>query len=642
LGDPGAIVGRGLNIDGRPHTVVGVLPRGFDFPQQPGIQVLVPYALNDVKPETAAHFLRVLGRMAPGVTLEEARTEMTSLAANLERESPASNRGWTVALDSLHTAVVGDVTQTLYLLLGAAGLLLLITCANVAGLLLARSQTRAPELAVRAALGAGGRRIARQLVTESAVLSALGGVGGLVLASTGINALLAVQPAALPRASEVVMDARILLVVIAICAATAAFFGVLPWLVHSSRVELRDDVAGAGRTPRRSGRAARRVLVVGEIALALSIAVGAVLLVQNLFTLQRIDPGFATSGVLSMGLRPPAGTYDDPAVRTRMYRRVVETLSTIPGTQVVGAAHRLPLAGNSAIPFVIAGKPPASGQPPSVNYRSVAGDYFGALSMTIIQGRTFTDAEMWDIAGPQAVIVNRAAVAEYFDGADPLTQQLVGPGKRLMTVVGVVEDVREGALDGAPEPAMYLPYAKYPVPALTLLIRSASDQVPLAKPALDALRQLDPALAPGQLRTLDAFLSDVVAGPRFSAMLLTIFAAIALLLAAVGVYAITAFTVAQRTSEIGVRVALGATPLDVFRTVVLPGIQLAALGTIAGLGCAALGSRMMGGLLLGVDARQPMVFAATAAGLFVVATMATLIPARRAMRIDPVVALRQQ
>jgi putative ABC transport system permease protein len=630
--------GRSITIDGRSHLVVGVLPRSFHYPQQPQVQLLVPYALDSAKPEAGAHFLRVLARLRPGATVEQARAEFATIAASLDSGAPQSNRGWTVAIQPLHTAVVGDVEQPLYLLLGAAILLLVITCANVAGLLLARGASRESELAVRAALGAGSHRLARQLVTESLVLSAIGGVAGLAMSRVGLDALLAIDPDVLPRASEIVVDMHVVGFVAIVCTVTGLAFGTVPSLVRTRASGLREGLAGSGRTPGARAPRLRRLLVASEIAVALALTTGAALLVTNLRGLQQVDPGFDIENVLTMELRTPAGTYGDPKSRVRLFQQIVDELERIPGVKAAGGAHRLPLDGNSAIPLVLAGQAPSSTTPPSVNYRAVAGNYFAALGMDIVKGRPFSNAEMWD--GGSAAIVNQAAVERYFGALDPLTQRLLSPGKGELQVVGVVQDVREDALDEPAAPALYLPYATAPSPAMVLLVSTTTPPSGLARATRFAINQVDPSLALAKIRPLRQFMTGVVATPRFNATLLGTFACLALALAAVGIYGVTAYSVAQRAPEIGVRVALGARPADIFRAVVVPGLVLAAIGTAAGVFCALAIARLLGGAILGVNVNQPAILVMASAALFIIAALATLIPARRALQIDPIVALR--
>lgn len=635
-----ALVGRSLPIDGRPHLVIGVLPADFHFPQQPQVQLLVPYTLNSATPEAGAHFLRVLARLAPGADLAQARAEFATLAAAQASQRPPADRSWTVVIDPLHETIVGSVHGPLMLLLGAAMLLLAITCANVAGLLLARGASREGELAVRAALGAGSARLTRQLITESVVLSVIGGVVGLALSRLGLDLLLAINPEVLPRSAEIAVDLRVVGFVAVVCAGAAVFFGTVPSLMRARSAPLREALTGSGRAPAMRGSRVRRLLVAGEIAVALALTTGAALLVGHLQSLQRVDPGFVTDKILTMELRPPAASYGEPAQRMRLYHQVIDELRRMPGVKAAGGAHRLPFSGNSAIPLVIVGQSIASPTPPSVNYRAVAGDYFAALGMAIVNGRGFTDAEMWETGG--TVILNRAAVSRYFANLDPLTQRLRGPFDRELLIVGVVADAREDSLQEPAEPALYLPYAAAPVPAMTLVAATSNPPLSLAKTAQSAVRTVDPALALAKIRSFDQFLDDVVAAPRFNAMLLATFAGLALALAAVGIYGVTAYSVAQRAPEIGVRVALGARPVDIFRTVVVPGLVLAAAGTVAGILCAIVIAQLLGGAILGVNANQPAIFAAASIALFTVAALATLIPARRAMQIDPVIALRAE
>jgi predicted permease len=636
----GSPLGRTVTLDGQPHAIVGVLPRDFHFPQQPQVELLVPYALNSAAPEAGGHFLRVLGRLSRTADLARARTEFAAMAASRETQTPQFNRGWTVAIESLHETIVGDVEQPLRLLLGAAGLLLLVTCANVAGLFLARSASRDAELAVRAAFGAGAGRIGRQLITESLVLSGIGGIAGLALGRWALDLLLAINPEALPRTAEIAVDARVLIFVGAICTVTGIVFGTLPSLLRARTFSIRDALAGSARIVGAQGAGLRRGLVAGEIALALAITITSVLLVKHLLMLQRIEPGFARSGVLTMALQPPAGTFSSPADRAGLYRRVVEALEALPGAGAVGAAHRLPMDGNSAWPFEIIGQGGREGPPPSINYRAIAGRYFDAMGMRVVAGRFFSDAEMWD--SPGAAIVNRAAVEKYFGSLDPLAQQIWGPGKRTLRIVGVVEDVREDSLDEPAAPALYLPYTVAPVPGLTFVMASSTPPAGLARAAQQAVRQIDPSLALAKIRPMQQYLDETVAAPRFNATLLTVFAVIAMVLAAVGIYGLTAVSVAERRRELGVRLALGARPSQVMRGVALPGLALAAAGTVAGALGAYAAARLLGGFVLGVDAYQPSIYLGTSLALFAVAGLATLIPARRAMRVDPLVTLRAE
>jgi predicted permease len=627
-------------IDAQPHTVIGVLPATFVFPQQERVEILVPYGLNPSAPNRGSHYLRVLGRLKPDADLERARGDLTVIARRLEHDHPQTNRGWTVDLDTLHAATVGSVEQPLLILLGAAGLLVVITSANVAGLLLARISSRENEFSVRAALGAGMGRLARQLITESVLLSLVGGAIGVMFGRAALTLLMTVNPDALPRATEIGMDWQVLMTMLVVSLVTGVTFSLVPLLTRVLRPAHHAPLTGSGRGVRGGTQPIRRVLVAGQIALALSLVVGASLLVRNLIGLQQIDPGFSTSGVLTMELTPPQGRYGTPQARVPLFREVVAKLESLPGAEAVGGAHRLPLSGNSGHRLILEGRAHEVDKAPNVNYRATAGRYFEALGIGLERGRFFTDEEMWERGG--AVIVNRALVAQHLANEDPLLRRIVGPRDELLQIVGVVDDVREARLDGPAQPALYFPYATYPAPAMTLLVRNSTSAIALAQPALHAIREVDVMLAPGQVRTVDEFLRTVTATPRFNTVLLTSFAAIALVLAAVGIYGVTAYTVAQRTSEIGVRMALGADAGDIFKSVLTPGVRLAAIGTLAGLALAALLARLLGGVVLGVSADQPVVYVTTALALLAVAAVATFVPARRAMRLDPVAALRQE
>jgi putative ABC transport system permease protein len=639
-GDP-SVVGRALVINGEPHTVVGVMPRGFVLPQQAQVRLLVPFALERDEQERGSHFLRVLARLKPGVTPEQARAEMGSIAQGLERQYPKTNEGFGVSLRTLHEATVGDVRTALLVLLGAVGMLLLVACANVANLLLARALGRQRELAIRASLGAGRWRLARLLLTEGVLLALLGGTLGLLLAVWSLDLLVAVSPAALPRSSEIAIDARVLAFSLAVSLAAGLFFGLFPAL-HSFRANLSGLLKSGGRSAGgRVGRRARNLLVVSEMALALVLLVGAGLLVRSFVGLQSVDPGFDPGGVLTAEVTPLQAKYPQGKQRAAFYRALLERVAALPGVESAAATHRLPLNGNSAFPLIVEGAAREGGNVPVINYRSVTPDYFRALAVPLLRGRLFNEQEAWETGA--AVIINQSAAAKFFPGGDALGRRVATrAGGPWVEVVGIVADVREEGLGLDPQPALYLPYAQTPVPAMTLLVRAASDPQNLTAAVRSQVLQVDAGQPIANVRTLEQFLSEVSAQPRFNTTLLGVFALLALGLATVGVYGVVSYTVAQRTRELGIRVALGAQRRDILRLVLGHGLLLVLAGVGLGVAAAFMLTRFLSSLLFGVAATDPLTFVLTPLLLAAVALAASFIPARRATRVDPLVALRYE
>jgi putative ABC transport system permease protein len=638
VGNPRDVVGRSLVIDGRAHEVIGVMPHDFVFPVADDVQLLVPYALDSANPERAAHFLRVIGRTMPDSDVEAVRAEMAVIAASLDAADPASDRGWTVRIENLREATVGgaEATRDLFLLFGASGLLLLVTCVNVGGLWMARAAGRQLEMTMRSALGAGRGRLIRLLVAEGLVISTLGAGLGLVFAWLGLETLLAVNPDALPRQQEISLDAGVFLFSGAMTLVVTVFFGLTPAFGSAGGHNLRRALADGGRVSPGNPRA-RRWLVAGEIAMAVTLVAASALVARHLIQLTRIDPGFAIGGVTTMALRPPAERFGEPATRAQLFRSLTETIDHLPGVVASGAVHRLPLLGNSSFPLVIEGQP-APAQPPSVNYRSVAGRYFEAMDAPIVRGRTFTADELQ--LQRDVIVINRAAADQYFVNTDPVGRRLRHPRGTLLEIIGVVQNMREDALDESAAPALYFPYANMPSPSMILVVRGQAGSASLGPTIRHAVQQLEPTLALSPAQTMQEHMDVVTGEARFQTLVLMTFAVAALLLAAVGVYGVTAGLVVQRTPEIGLRVALGATPVDVFRAIVAPGLRLSGIGVALGLLGAVALAWSFGGTLFGIDARQPWLLIGVGTVLFIVAVAATVFPARRAMRLDALRALR--
>ncbi|MGH9840034.1 MAG: ABC transporter permease [Blastocatellia bacterium] len=638
-GDP-QLVGRQLKVDGQACTVVGIMPSGFRFPQD-DVELWLPYAL-DPKSSRTPHFLRVLGRLKPGATLQQVRTELETIAVRLEQAYPDTNKGWRVFMLPLHEAISGQMQTPLYVLLGAVLFVLLIGCANVANLLLSRNAVREREIAIRTALGAGRRRIVRQLLTESLLLALLGGMGALLFAAWAVKLLTTLGPSNIPRLNEAALDGTVLGFTLAVSMLTGLIFGLAPAWQHA-RLNLNTALKDGARMAGGSARRLRQLLVVAEIAFALLLLIGAGLMLKSFVRLQQVAPGFDPQRALTMEVNLAPAKYARGEQRTAFLQQVLERLRALPGVEFAGATHRLPLRGNSGMGFQIEGRPaPAPGESTNANYRAITPDYFRAMGTPLVAGRTFTEEEAWQ--KPSAVIINQKFQRRHWPDENALGKhiKLGGPDGPLVTVVGIAADVKESGLDADTAAGLYLPYVRGPVPRMTLVLRTGPEPLSLAAAASAELRQIDAEQAVSGISTLEQLLSETVAQPRFNAGLLALFALLALTLAAVGIYGVMAYAVAARTQEIGLRMALGAQARDVLKLVIGQGMKLVtfglALGSLAALGL----TRWLKTLLFGVEATDPLTYAVIAALLAAVALVACYLPARRAMAVDPLVALRHE
>jgi predicted permease len=648
FGADASIVGRSIVLDGVAHEVIGIMPASFKHPADAELWTpLAPVGgFKELFDTRGSYWLTIVGRLKPGVTRVTAQSEMDSIAGRLEKEYP-SNTGIGIRLVALHEEVVGDVRRPLLILLGAVSLVLLIACANVANLLMTRAASRQRELAIRAALGADRGRLVQQLLTESVVLGLLGGAAGLVLAAVSTDLLPRLAPAGLPRLSDIAIDRRVLAYAAGASVFTSLLFGLVPAL-HASRRDSGFDLKEGGRTGgggRRGGRV-RAALAVGELAIALLLLVGAGLLVRSFIALSNEDPGFATRGVLALRLRLPTEGYGEPARITNFYEQLVERLGALPGVESAAAGSSLLLSRLPASAGInIEGRPPppAHARNLPVPYDSVTPEFFSTLQIPVRKGRKFTRAD-----GPQSqrvVMVNEAFVRRFFPGEDPLGRRVTfgdpsQPGTPWQTIVGVVADTKRGGFEREPWAETYFPMSQAPNPQAIVLLRTHGDPVTLIKAAQAAVWSIERNQAIASIRTVPELLAQRELNRRFTTLLLGVFASVALVLAIVGTYGVIAHATAQRTQEIGIRMALGADGRTILRMVLAGGLRIAAAGLALGVVGALALTHVLSGLLFGVGARDPLTFVVVPATLLVVALAACVIPARRAMQVEPVVALR--
>ncbi len=647
--DP-AVIGAAVRLDDRPHTIVGVAPPGFAYPE--GTEVWRPLGWDPARHSRSARFFEVVARLRPGLTLTQARADITALGRRLEQDYPDSNLGWGALVVPLHEQIVGDVRPALLVLLGAVGFVLLIACANVANLLLARAVAREKEVAIRLAMGASRGRLIRQFLTEGLLLAIVSAAVGLLLAWLAVKVLVVTNPMSIPRLETLGLNGPVLGFTLGVALLTALIFGLVPAL-HASRPDpnqalkagTRDTSAGAG------SRSVRLLLVTSEIAIALMLLIGAGLLLKSFARLQQVDAGFHDTDALTLNLQLPVVTYPEWHQVSGFYAELTERLATLPGADTAAVTAFLPFQMGWPIDLDIAGRPPAEpGKEPRAQYHQVSPDYFRALGISLLAGRTFTARD--DAEAPTVVIISAAAARQYWPGEDPLGRRLatvangIGPLARLLSdwhdveIIGIVGDVKNTGLSTEAEPAVYFHQRQFAYRSMNVVVTSEAAPQPLLSAVRREIWAMDRNLPISDVKTMGQRTRDLVATPRFSMLLLALFASIATLLAAVGLYAVMAYSVSQRRHELGVRMALGAQRRDVLGLVVGQGMKLAAVGVSAGLVGAFIVSGVLRRLLYGVSPTDAATFAAVALLLLGVALIACYIPARRATKVDPVVALR--
>jgi predicted permease len=650
-GDP-AVVGRSLILDGTPIEIIGIVRPEHTFPDDTDIWLNMTWGMQIQS--RGARWMSAVGRLADDQDLNAARADLVGVARRIEQENPDSNRGWTVTMESLHSEIVGDTRTALLVLLGATGLILLIACANVANLLLSRSEARSREMGVRVAFGAGRARLARQLVTESLVLAGVGALLGLGLANIGTRALLSVAPVSLPRGETIALDGTVLAVVAGISVLTGFLFGLAP-LVRILGSDVHASIRDGGRnTAGSSRRSLQNVFVVGQFAMALMLVVGAGLLVRSFENVRGVDPGFVSGGVLTVELDVSTAVAASDREVTDFYERYARRLVELPTVTAVGDASTLPLGEDldyfQEVRFV--DRDIAMELDPRAALRPVSPGFFGAMRTPVVAGRDFTDMDRND--APGVVIVNEAFARQYFTGEDPLGEKIgdmrmrLGPlgaihiasDIRESEIVGVVSDVKYDGLRADTPPSIYFSGFQSSIRRRTIVIRSTGDPAGLLPAVRRELAAMNPSVALTNIRSLDDVIAAARSRDRFSTLLLSAFALVALLLASVGVYGVLSYAVAQRRGEVGIRMALGADSGSVRTMVLEDGMKLVLAGLGLGLGGAAAISGLLSSQLYGVNPREPWIYVLVTLTLLVVGVTACLLPAWRATRVSPVIAMR--
>ena len=655
------VLNRTISLDGSNYTVVGVMPRGL-YPARPlttgqldfdesGQQYWLPMSFDpNWAAVRSAHVLGVVGRLKPGVTLDQATAEMNAIAARLEQEY-ASNKGKGIIVNPFINEMVGSVRTGLFTLLIAVGLVLLIACANIAGLLLAQHAARSKEIAIRAALGASRSRLVRQFFLEGLLLSMLGTLAGIGLASLGLNLLLKLVTQNIPRLDHVQLDWQVLGFALLLAIATCLVFGLIPaW--HAAKPDLNSTLEHSGRTSGPGGRRLRlrQALVVFQVSMAVMLVIGAGLLIKSFWRLQQVDPGFRAERVLSLGLTLPYAKYDKPEEINQFFNQLHDGVSNLPGVQSAAIAYDHPLQTNWIDSFQIEGRvAPADGRGFQANFNPIGPDYFVTVGAPMIRGRQFTPLDDQD--HPGVVIVNEAFVRHYFPNEDPIGRRIrPGPPVRIwreqrltsFEIVGVVRDVKSAGLQAETEPTYYLPATQAPLHDMTLLVRTTTEPTAIVPALRQTVWSIDPNQPIANVNTLEQIVSDSISQPRLNMTLMALFGALALILAAVGIYGLLSYTVTQRTREMGIRLALGAQVGDVLRLVLKQGMVLALVGQAIGLAGALALTRLIRALLFGVTPTDVTIFAAVVGVLTTIALLACYLPARRATKVDPLKALRYE
>ncbi len=649
FGSDPAIIESSVLLDGEPATVIGVMPEGFTFPaEDPGVEVWSPLTLSEAAQMERAHrMFNAIGRLAPEVTLAAARQEMDSIAAQIAVENPQTNDGWGLTVVSAHEELIGDLGSTLWVLFGAVTLVLLIGCANVANVLIARSGEVAKDYVIRASLGAGKLSLMRRSLAESLVLASAGGLAGLLLAFWGAGFLRSVIPHTIPRANEIGIDASVLAFTVILTVASGLLFGLLPAL-RVTTYNLAESLQSGTRSSS-VGRRARWLtdaMIVLEVALALVLLTGAGLMIRSFARLSDVDPGFRKDEVVSVMLALPAsrnlgGGFEN---NRQFFTELVERVKAIPGVESAGAVTSLPMSRlgiDFEMSFSVVGLEAESPtERPRADYRGVIPEYLSAMGIPLIEGRLFDDHDGQE--GRGVTLINRAVAERYFPDRNPIGQVLRMPMAGDLEIIGIVGDIRHGGLQSEVRPEVYVPFRQLALGEMHIVVHSTEDPARIAAAVSEQIAAMDPELAPTEVATISDLLYESIAQQRFNTALLAGLAICAAVLAAVGIYGVVAYSVVQRSGEIGIRMALGADAASTVRLIVRQAMTVVAIGVVIGMVGAVGMARLIEGLLYGMEGSDPVTYVTVAIVVIAIGTLAAAIPARRATRIDPVDALRQE
>ena len=649
FGSDKEVVGQTITLNGNPHTVVGVMPNDFRHPSPDArrpTELWAPLGMDAGRMHRRLDILNVIARLRPTASIEQARVEMETISARLDQQYPETNAGWLTTVIPLHERFVGDVRPAMLILLVAVAFLLLIACANVANLLLVRSTARQKEIAIRKALGATRGRLIRQFLTESLLLSMVGGLLGTLLAIFGINILIALSPGNIPRIGEASLDMRVLGFTLGLTLLTGIIFGLAPAL-NASNPDLNESLKEGGKNPGpgAGGGRLRDLLMIFEVSMALLLLIGAGLMIKSFLRLQQVNPGFNPERLLTVELALPRSKYTENHQVLSFYKEVVARVESLPGVEAAAAVGTLPLGGGvNVLNLEVEGRPrlPA-GHVIGAESQVVSPSYFRTMGITLLKGRLFTDQDAEDATG--VIVINDEMADRYWPNEDPTGKRIslvdaqTGPW---LTVIGVVENVHQVTLDSEPYPQMYEAYSQNPVRGAALVLRTSFDPMSMVSAVRTQVSAIDKDQPLYNVRAMEQVLADSVSRQRFNMLLISIFTAVALVLAAVGIYGVISYSVSHRTHEIGIRMALGARQADIVRMVIEHGLKLAMMGVGIGLVAAFVLTRVMSNLLYGVSAIDPFTFAIGAIVLMGVAVVACYIPARRATRVDPMIALRYE
>jgi len=645
FGGDSRVVGKAIKLSGESFTVVGVMPASFRLPDQRERELWTPLALNDSeKTLHHAHYIDAIGRLKNDASVDQARAELNAIATRLAEQHPQANSGWNVKVTPLLDFVVGDVKTILWVLFSAVGLVLLIACANVMNLLLARAVTRQREIAIRAALGAGRMRIVRQLVTESAMLALIGGLIAWPLASLGLKALLALTPQDLPRIASARIDNRALLFTLGITLLTGIIFGLAP-AIDSFKLDPNSSLKDTGSEGNRSvfQRRLGNLLIITEVAIALVLLVGGALLLRTVLRLRSVDPGFNYQNALAVTLQLSEKKYSEDLKVNAFSQRLLEQTSTLPGVEAAGIARILPIIHDLPTGLYIEGRPrEPDNQLPQTNYSSVSPDYFKAMGISLLAGRTFNERDV--LNAPRVVIISENFAKRFFPNESPIGRRInvtTGPPV-FREIVGVVGDVKQNGLNRETLPHAYDPFAQAPSQFMTMVVRTSSDPNSLVPAIRKTVFEIDNELPLQSVRTLDRVITNSISRQRFTSAVLAVFAGVALLLAIAGLYGVISYAVSQRRRELGIRMALGARAPDVLRLVLKQGMTFVFVGELLGLLSAYALTRLLRGLLFGVTPTDVPTFGTIILLLSAVGFLACYIPARSAAEVDPLVALRNE